>query len=279
MNTWHARPPELRAWVDGDAGMALGASIEQHLIGCPDCRRTIAEIVGARTELRAGIDTGRDRLLTAVQVPRPGPLHRLLARIGMPAADLQAVRSTTTPRLIWLLGTILTLAFVTIAAVFGSTGDGAAAFLAVAPLVPTAGVALLYGPRTDPTYELLAASPYPVIRMVLLRTLVVLVCSVPGLLVAGLVLPIPTRVATVWLLPAAGCIVAVLAAATWVDIERAAAGAALLWLAVVVIAARRGAFQALLDPAAIEVYLTLALGAGLVLALRVHTPQSAHRLR
>ncbi|MBB2890672.1 hypothetical protein [Flexivirga oryzae] len=279
MNAWHADPRDLRAWVDGDAGLALGASIEQHLIGCPQCRMAIAGLVDERPPVHDAVDAGWEGLLASVQSPPLGPVHRLLARVGVPVADLHAARSATTPRIVWLLGTILTLGFVVMATVF-STGDGGAeSFLAVAPLVPVAGVALLCGPRTDPAHELLVAAPYPLIRLVLLRTLVVLATSVPALLITGLLLPLPSRVATLWLLPCAGFIVAVLASATWIEIERAATGAAVLWIAAVVVGTRRGAFDHLLGAAAIETYVALIVGAGLVLLYRARAPRSAIRLR
>lgn len=279
MNAWHADPRDLRAWVDGDAGMALGASIEQHLIDCAGCRLAVAGLVDARSELRAAVDSGRRQLIATIQAPPLGPIPRLLARLGVPVADIHAVRSAATPGIVWLFGTALTLGFLTLAAVFGAGNDGGAAFLAVAPLVPVAGVALLCGPATEPTYEIVVAAPYPLIRMVLLRALGVVVMSVPATLVAGLLLPLPAGVATLWLLPAAGFIIAVLAASTWLAIERAAAGVASLWLAAVVLTTRRGAFSALLDSAAVGAYLALAIAAALVLAYRISNPRSAIRLR
>ena len=78
-------------------------------------------------------------------------------------------------------------------------------------------VAVAYGPSSDPSYETVVAAPFAMVRLVLLRTLSVLVTSVPLVVVTGLVLPTSPIVAVAWLLPAAGFIAVVLTASNWVD--------------------------------------------------------------
>ena len=59
----------------------------------------------------------------------------------------------------------------------------------VAPLIPVAGVAVAYGPASDPSYEAVLASPYAMVRLVSAADLSVLVTSVPLVVGAGLLLP------------------------------------------------------------------------------------------
>ena len=75
-------------------------------------------------------------------------------------------------RVAWLLGTIGVLLFVVSRRVCADSDGGLGLFLLVAPLIPVAGVAAAYGPSSDPSYEAVLASPYPMVRLVLLRTVV-----------------------------------------------------------------------------------------------------------
>ena len=62
-------------------------------------------------------------------------------------------------------------------------------FLALAPLLPLAGVALSYGPALDPTYEMAVVAPLHGFRLLMIRTLAVLAA---GLGLNGLAtLPLP----------------------------------------------------------------------------------------
>ena len=76
---------------------------------------------------------------------------------------------------------------------------------------------MAYGPAADPSYEAVLTSPYPMVRLALLRTVSVLTTSVPLVIGAGLLLPTSTLVAVAWLLPAAGFIAVVLTASNWVE--------------------------------------------------------------
>jgi hypothetical protein len=180
-------------------------------------------------------------------------------------------------RAAWLAGLIVVLGFTLLAATAG--GDHAlSVFLAVAPLIPVAGVAGAYRPSADPSYEIVLAAPYPMIRLILLRTAAVLAAALPVTVLAGLTLPISTGAAVAWLLPAAGFTVGVLTASAWVEPEFAAFAISIGWVAAVAWATRVGDPLAVLDPLAMLGYLLL-LAAGLAtLARRVLAARPSWRL-
>jgi hypothetical protein len=81
-------------------------------------------------------------------------------------------------------------------------GEFPTLFLALAPLLPLAGVALSYGPALDPTYEMAVVAPMHGFRLLMIRTVAVLgvVLGLNGL--ATLALPEYGLRALAWLLPA-----------------------------------------------------------------------------
>jgi hypothetical protein len=99
----------------------------------------------------------------------------------------------------WLAAVVFVLV-ATVGAVY--TADSPTLFLALAPLLPLAGVALAYGPALDPTYEMAVVSPVHGFRLLMIRTVAVLttVLCLNGL--ATLALPGYGLRALAWLLPA-----------------------------------------------------------------------------
>ncbi|MEU3981318.1 zf-HC2 domain-containing protein [Streptomyces sp. NPDC026672] len=116
-------------------------------------------------------------------------------------------------------------------------GEVAAAhtlLLAVAPLVPVAGVALSYGPHADPLHEIAAATPSGGLRLALTRTAAVLVVSLPLLTLAGLLLPVSGAPgAAAWLLPGLALTLGSLALGSYVGCRTGTAVAGGCWLAAV----------------------------------------------
>jgi len=104
-------------------------------------------------------------------------------------------------------------------------------FLAVAPLVPCIAVAFSYDPKVDPALEPELVTPYPALRLVLLRTVAILGMALPAVALFGLF--VPGRAPYTWLLPAVGCVAAVLALSTWTSSLRAAVAVSAVWLVVV----------------------------------------------
>lgn len=270
---WHVDPDSLRRWVDGGTGSATSASVEQHVVGCAQCRADVADLVPAQPLHRVW-----DDVLEAVEAPRPGRAHRQLVGLGLSSSDAIVVSCAVTMRAAWLLGVVGVLAFTVVSAVFADEG-GVALFLMAAPLIPIAGVAAAYGPTADPSYEAVLTAPYAMVRLVLLRTASVLVTSVPVVVVSGLLLPTSPAVAVAWLLPAAGFIVVVLTASNWVDPAHAASAVAVGWVAAVVWATRSGDPLVLLSPPALAGYLAVSVAAGGVLLTRLLGSTPSWRLR
>ncbi|WP_051722847.1 zf-HC2 domain-containing protein [Streptomyces albus] len=179
---------------------------------------------------------------------RPGPLfpHRLF-RPRPPVRDAgPPPRSPSlAARLAWsarsagpALGRswLLSLVLVTAAAVLLARTSGTAAarplLLAVAPLLPVAGVAVSYGRHADPLYEAAAATPAAGLRLLLVRTGWVLAVCVPLLTAAGLLMPAPDGGpgAHAWLLPGLALTLLTLLAASAAGCLRAAAGTGTAWL-------------------------------------------------
>jgi hypothetical protein len=80
---------------------------------------------------------------------------------------------------VWLAGVAAVLAFAALAAALGHA-RGVWLFLAVAPVVPCLVVASSYDPWMDPALEPELVTPYPALRLILLRTIAVLALALPA---------------------------------------------------------------------------------------------------
>jgi hypothetical protein len=262
--TWHADDALLARYVRGDAGSLDGASLEQHLTRCADCRARIATHVEV-----APLEKVWSRVREEVQAPAPSLVERLLTHAGVPAPDALLVAVAPSLRASWLFGLAVTLGFVGLGAAYGGT-RGLMLFLLIAPLVPVAGVAFAYGPDVDPSYELGVAVPYPAARLLLLRTAAVLATSLPLVLVAALLLPGMSWTAVTWLLPALAFTALVLAASTWTRPTFAAVGLGIAWACAVGAAALDRDPDSVLDPTRLLVYAAVGIVATLVFRIRIH---------
>jgi len=261
MTGWHLDDGALRRYVDRADSLAEGASAEQHLLSCEQCRARVSAAAGV-IDLAAVWDRTRD----AVEVPRPSGFERLLRVAGLPAHEARLVAVASAFRGVWLAGAAAVLAFAALAAAVGHA-RGAWLFLAVAPAVPCLLVAAGYDPRLDPALEPELVTPYPALRLVLLRTIAVLALALPAVLLSGLVVPGETAFA--WLLPAVGFVAVVLAASTWVSPLRAAIAVSLAWLALVwLLATRSGPPDAIVQGRAQAGFLVLAAASFVIFILR-----------
>jgi signal transduction histidine kinase len=119
--------------------------------------------------------------------------------------------------------------------------DGRLVFLLVTPVLPVAGVAAAYGPWADPSHELASTTPFSGLRLLLLRSLAVLVATTALTAVAGSLIPSSDVSIFAWVLPALALTVASLALSTFVAPHVAAAAVAALWVAIVIAAEMRSA--------------------------------------
>ena len=263
MTGWHVDDQMLRRYVERVDSVAEGASVEQHLLTCERCRSRVNSAAYA-----AVVDLGAvlDSTLAAVEVPRPSAFERLLRIAGLPPHEARMVAVASAFRGVWLVGVATVLAFAALAAKVGDAG-GLWFFLGVAPIAPCLLVAFSYDRRWDPALEPELATPYPALRLVLLRTIAVLALALPVVLLLGLVVPGQTPL--VWLLPAVGFVALVLAASTWVSPLNAAFTVSGAWLLVVGLVVRRTySAGVVLEPRIQVAFLVLAVGSFCVFLAR-----------
>jgi hypothetical protein len=198
MNTadWHVPDEELRAY----AGRALAApwlwSAEAHLAACPGCRDRLAGAVD-----QAEVSAGWSRLDAELDAPKRGPVERALVRMGVAAHTARLLAATPVLRMSWLTSVAITLAATAAAAHLALTMRVPILLLAIAPLLPLAGVAVSFGPQADPTYELAVVAPLHVFRLLLLRCAAVLTTTTVLSAAASLALPEYGLVVLGWLVP------------------------------------------------------------------------------
>jgi hypothetical protein len=260
--TWHADRQLLEAYVAGGLDAVNGASVEQHLTRCAGCRTAIRPLVDQYALDRAWVGI-RD----VVERP-PLPLSvRLARRCGVSEPTAVLLAATASLRTAWVVSSLIALAFATLAV--GMAGEDALApFLLVAPMVPIVGVAAAYGPQHDPLETLVVTAPYGRTRLIMLRTLAVLVSVLPAAVVLGLFLPGPVWLAVAWLGPALTMVPVLMALASFVGPRSAAAAVAIAWSAAVVGTLRAFPSTWLLEPAQQSVYLLLAAAALALLVVR-----------
>jgi hypothetical protein len=218
MNEWHVKASTAERYVDGTLAEPDCWSVEQHVEGCAPCAGLVSRAVGAGP---AGVLLGDVRT-------------SLLARVQGEAVTPAQARLPT--RLWWAVGPALrgawALALVVVAAGAVGLAHGAdfagarSLLLALAPVIPVAGVAVSYGRHTDPLHEIAASTPRGGLRLLLVRTVAVLAVSLPVLAVAGLLLPGTSVTApgpATWLLPGLALTLAALALGGYVGCRAAAA--------------------------------------------------------
>ncbi len=259
---WHADRDLLAAYVAGTLDAVRGASVEQHLTRCPDCRAAIRPLVDASALDRAWAGI-RD---TVQSPPQPLPI-RLARRLGLPEPTSVLLAATAALRTAWLTGALVALAFATLAVVWAG-GSMIAPFLLVAPLVPIVGVASAYGPQEDPLEALVVTAPFGRTRLILLRTLGVLVSVLPFAVLLGLALPGPLWLAVAWLGPALALVPVLMALAGFVGPRAAAAVITVAWSGVVALSVRGLPATWPVEAPQQGVYLALAAASLLVLLLR-----------
>ena len=266
MTGWHLDDDVLRRYVERTDSPAEGASAEQHLLSCEQCRARV-NAAASFIELSV-IDLAAVWVRTRdiAEVPRPSLFERLLRVTGLPAHEARLVAVASAFRGVWLAGVAAILAFAALAAAVGH-GHGLWVFLAVAPIVPCLVVASSYDPWLDPALEPELVTPYPALRLILLRTIAVLALALPVVLLLGLF--IPGEAPFAWLLPAVGFVAVVLAASTWVSPLRSAIAVSSAWLAVIwLLAARSGSPDAVLQAPAQAGFLALAAASFSIFLLR-----------
>src|SRR5689334_19849781 len=232
MTAWHADAELLAAYAGGRLDLARTASVEQHLLVCGPCRAGIAAVADRPLLDRVWADT-----LDVLDRPRVSPGERILTGIGLTAPPARLAAKAHRAHRAWLWSCALLAVFA-----FAAPGTGGWLiiwFLVLAPLVPVTGVALAYGPDTDPMHEVVAAAPYPRLRLILLRSLIVLPVTAVLVLVTGLTVPGGPRTSALWLLPGLALSAVTLALEERFGALKVAGALSLAWI-VFAVAAKAG---------------------------------------
>ncbi|MEV7245726.1 zf-HC2 domain-containing protein [Streptomyces sp. NPDC093248] len=239
-HVWHADAGLVARYADGSLAEPDAWSLERHLESCPGCAALVSRAVRGTA---AG--TVLDEVRRAVLGAAPAGAARSAVPVGAArSAARPAAALSRLVRLLWAAGpavrgawlpAVLLVAVGAVALEYGGVVPGARALLlAIAPVVPVAGVALSYGPHADPLYEVAAASPAGGLRLALTRTAAVLGVSLPLLTLTGLLLPASgAPAAAAWLLPGLALTLGTLALASFTGCRAAAGVTAGGWLCAV----------------------------------------------
>lgn len=194
---WHIAEDDLREYSRGGVAPPRLWSVETHLAACAHCRARLTGLVDP-----ALVEEGWARLDAAVDAPRAGLFESALLRLGVPDHSARLLAATPVLRRSWLGAVVLTL-LLTVAVGHATRGvESPLLFLAAAPLLPLAGVAVSFGPGLDPMYETAVVAPMHTFRLLMVRTVAVLVTTTTLSSAASLALPSFGLVTLGWLLPA-----------------------------------------------------------------------------
>lgn len=222
--SWHLDDDLLDRYAEGrPLSPALSASVEAHLERCGTCQARLLPVADLPR-----LDAVWAEVEDVLDGPRAGLLERLLPRLGVAPDTARLVAVTPSLQLSWVTGTALAL---TLALLVAHSGErGIALFLALAPVLPVAGIAVAFGPRTDPMHEVSLAAPYSSFHLLLVRSAAVLATTTALAVPVALLLPSTPLVAAAWLLPALALAVTSLALAARIDPVVSSAVLSALWL-------------------------------------------------
>jgi predicted anti-sigma-YlaC factor YlaD len=193
---WHIPGDDLRAYAGGSARPPWRWSTEAHLAACAHCRARLADGTDP-----AAVGSGWARLDAELDAPRPGLIETVLVRLGVAPHTARLLACTPGLRRSWLAAVAFTLAITAGAAHLAQAMMVPILLLAVGPLLPLVGVAISFGPRVDPSYELAVVAPMHTFRLLLLRCAAVLSATTLFTSAASLGLPRYGLVVLGWLAP------------------------------------------------------------------------------
>ena len=244
------------------------AAVEVHELTCPSCRDRLGELAAADAGER--LATGWYVVEAELAAPRTRLVERALSALRVPGATARVLVATPALRRAWFVAIAVALVFGLAAADPARPDTSELLFLLVAPLVPVAGVALAYGPGSDPAHDVVTATPLSGFRLVLIRSVAVLATAVVATGLAATALTETSPRGAGWLVPALGLSIACLALMSWLASRVAGVVVAGAW--VLVVATVNGVaddrFAAFAPAAQVAYAVVAALGAIVVVARR-----------
>lgn len=230
--TPHVRRELLVSYVldsGAPAGPGTGAlwTLEAHLEQCATCQAELREVTAAHCPADTALMEQVHRRLSATLPPVPRRRWRrvrgALARWAAPALG-----PWTAAVVLVILGALV---------LSSAVAHDSPSLLLLAPAMPLLGVAVSWGPHSDPVHELIATTPRAGLGLILRRTVAVLTLVIPALAVAG---GITGTAPALILLPALTLTCAVLALGSAVGVQRAATALGTGWAVCVTLPAVNG---------------------------------------
>lgn len=261
--SWHIEQATIDNYTTGAIGRASAASVEAHLATCAGCRAMLTVAPLWLEQSWAGV-------ADVVEAPKLTAVERFLRSLGVPGHMARLISVTPSLRPSWILAVAISLVFAGMASRLAAQQNGIDLFLMLAPLVPVAGVAVAYGRLGDPAYEVTVSSPVDPVRLLFLRSTAVTVMAIAFSFLVDI--GIRTDVGTgAWLLPALALTLITLALGTRLTMWVAASTVAVVWIALILGAARQVPGRpatVLFTPSSQLVYLAAMVTAGWVLTHR-----------
>lgn len=244
---WHAAEAALLSYAHEQSTDVEAWSVETHLVGCQLCRDRVNVAVGT-TELAETVFARKGRVLSVVAPETPALANATpaIASTARAASDvgsrhtrrLAVVSRTLHGRTPWFVAITLTTVLTVLLDLAwrqlapGTTWRLDSIVLLVGPVLPLAGVAFVCSTSTDPCAEVVLSTPSAGLRMVLWRTLSVLMVALP--LTTALGATSGSVTAGALLLPTLAMTVGTLALGSRTGLAVAAALVGGAWLLVVV---------------------------------------------
>ena len=227
--SWHIDPTTARRYVDHELDGVSAASVETHTTTCAPCRALVSSHVES-----GPLAMIWERIDAALDTPAPTPLERLLGRLGFGQATARLVTATNAHRWSYVFAVAISLGLAVLASLHGGRATFAM-FLVVAPLGPLLATMTSFSRWVDPLHEVVASTPTPALRLLLVR---LLATTVPAIVLTAASIPWSLDrgwMAVAWVLPSVALAVALIALSSWCSIEGAALTVAGVWVATPVV--------------------------------------------
>jgi hypothetical protein len=227
--SWHLRVEDIDAYLVGRLSDAYAASAEAHLLDCTFCQEALADREHHNVQARRRHDDTLTLILDRIDRPQPSVLERLLSVLGVSAAIARLTAGAPRLRHAWLAAGLAVLTVAVLNANLQPGPVGVVMFVVSAPAAPVIGIALTYGRRGDPAGTVAVVAPFPAFRLLLWRSVAVLMSWLPFAAVLTVALPAQGWVPLLWFLPALALTSLTLALSSFVDTAYAAGIVVTTW--------------------------------------------------